>query len=278
MLKYKQPTIGFMQGRLSPLVNGKIQAFPWDHWRDEFSVANEHGFEIMEWTLDQDELYENPLMTKDGQIEIRELSHKYEISISSLTGDCFIQAPFYKVTEKDRESLLQDLQNIIIACGLLKIEFIVFPLVDNGRLENSEQEKTLLKGLYLVEPDLRKYSVKIAFESDFPPDRLKDFIEQFSPENYGINYDMGNSAALGFDPKEEIKAYDHRILNVHVKDRLLYGNTVPLGQGNAEIPKVLEELDSIGYNGNFILQTARSDADHIGVLCQYRDQVIKWMK
>ena len=278
MLKYKQPTIGFMQGRLSPLVNGKIQAFPWDHWRDEFSIANEHGFKIMEWTLDQDELYENPLMTKDGQIEIRELSHKYEISISSLTGDCFIQAPFYKVTEKDRESLLQDLQNIITACGLLKIEFIVFPLVDNGSLENSEQEKTLLKGLALFEPDLRKYGIQIIFESDFIPDRLKYFINQFSTENYGINYDIGNSAALGYNPTEEFEAYGHRILNVHIKDRLLHGTTVPLGHGNADIPKVLKKLNAINYSGNYILQTARSaDENHAGFLCQYRDQVLKWM-
>ena len=36
--------IGFMQGRLSPLVDGKIQAFPWDCWSEEFSVANENDF------------------------------------------------------------------------------------------------------------------------------------------------------------------------------------------------------------------------------------------
>ena len=123
-----------------------------------------------------------------------------------------------------------------------------------------------------------KIKTKIVFESDFFPERVKSFISQFSTEYYGINYDIGNSASLGFDPKEEIKAYGRRILNVHVKDRFLHGTTVPLGQGNAEIPKVLEELDSIGYNGNYILQTARSDDDHIGVLCQYRDQVIKLMK
>ena len=39
-------SIGFMQGRLSPLVNGKIQAFPWDYWRDEFSLANKYNFNI----------------------------------------------------------------------------------------------------------------------------------------------------------------------------------------------------------------------------------------
>ena len=40
--------IGFMQGRLSPVVNGKIQAFPWDFWKDEFSIANENDFLLMD--------------------------------------------------------------------------------------------------------------------------------------------------------------------------------------------------------------------------------------
>jgi L-ribulose-5-phosphate 3-epimerase len=274
-----QLPIGFMQGRLSPKVNGKIQAFPWDSWQHEFQIAYDSGFSIMEWTLDQDRLYENPLMTKEGQQEIRDLSNQYEISIPSLTGDCFMQAPYYKVTGKDRESLLQDLQNIITSCGLLGVNIIVFPLVDNGRLENSEQKKSLIDGLSLIEPDLRKYSIIIIFESDFIPERLKTFINQFSTENYGINYDIGNSAAMGFNPAEEIVAYGDRILNVHVKDRILKGTTVPLGKGNANIPKVLKKLREINYDGNYILQTARAvNENHADVLCQYRDQVMKWME
>ena len=113
MINGKHQEIGFMQGRLSPLVDGKIQAFPWDHWQDEFQFAYKHSFKIMEWTLDQKRLYENPFMTKEGQEEIRKLAHKYDISIPSLTGDCFMQAPFYKVKGNERDSLLQDLQNII---------------------------------------------------------------------------------------------------------------------------------------------------------------------
>mgnify|MGYP001554379746 CR=1 FL=1 len=50
------PKIGFMQGRLSPLVDGKIQAFPWAHWRDEFPAGDECGIHLMEWTLDHDRL------------------------------------------------------------------------------------------------------------------------------------------------------------------------------------------------------------------------------
>ena len=66
---------------------------------------------------------------------------------------------------------------------------------------------------------------------------------------------------------------------MHIKDRLIHGTTVPLGSGNANIPKVLKMLNSINYGGNYVLQTARAtDTNHEGVLCEYRDQVIKWME
>ena len=271
--------IGFIQGRLSPIINGKIQAFPWKHWKNEFEIANNLGISLMEWTLDQDRLYENPYMTIEGQTEIKSLCKQYEISIPSLTGDCFMQAPYYKATGKERESLIRDFQNIIEASRELGVEFIVIPLVDNGSLNTVEDEKALFTGLSQVEPFLTEYSIKIVFESDFPPIKLRDFIVKLPHDTFGINYDTGNSAALGFNPQEEIEAYGDRILNVHIKDRILGGTTVPLGQGNADIPLVLRELKAAGYNGNYILQTDRAvDDDHAGVLKKYRDQVIDWLK
>ena len=44
--------IGFMQGRLSEVVDGKIQAFPWRGWQEEFRQARKIGIGLMEWTLD----------------------------------------------------------------------------------------------------------------------------------------------------------------------------------------------------------------------------------
>ena len=260
------------------MYEGKIQAFPWQHWEDEFQIAYDNGFNIMEWTLDQDRLYDNPIMSYHGRESITMLSQKYKVTIPSLTGDCFMQSPFYKIDGKDRTILLNDLNSIINACGKIGIKLIVFPLVDNGRLESMAQERALKDGLATINPLLESYGMKIVFESDFHAERLIDFISDFSVNHYGINYDIGNSAALGFDPKKEIDTYGSRILNVHIKDRELYGTTVPLGMGNANIPEVLNALNSINYNGNYILQTARSiDEDHLGVLIKYRDQVINWM-
>ena len=35
-----QKKIGFMQGRLSEIVNNKIQCFPWENWENEFVEAS----------------------------------------------------------------------------------------------------------------------------------------------------------------------------------------------------------------------------------------------
>ena len=84
-----------MQGRLSPLVRGQIQAFPWEDWRAEFPLAQADGWRLIEWTLDYEGLYDNPLMTPDGRAEIRSLAQEYGLAIPSLTGDFFMQRPFF---------------------------------------------------------------------------------------------------------------------------------------------------------------------------------------
>lgn len=270
--------VGFMQGRLSEPVNGKIQAFPWDHWRSEFATARTNGFGLMEWTLDQERLRENPLMTPEGRAEIRALAQQYRVRILSLTGDCLMQAPFYKTSHSARCALLDDFKSVIAASADLGVRYIVFPLVDNGRLEDERQEQSLIAGLRDAEPMLRD-GMKILFESDYPPAQLRDFIAQLPSPCFGINYDIGNSAALGFDPVEEIEAYGERIDNVHVKDRVLHGTTVPLGTGNADFPAVFRALRRREYVGNFILQTARAaNGDHASTLRRYRDMVVAWLQ
>jgi len=272
--------IGFMQGRLSPLIDEKIQAFPWPCWRDEFQIAERCGLRLMEWTLDQDRLYENPLMTAAGQQEIRHLCGRYGINIPSLTGDCFMQAPFYKAEDERRQMLLKkNFIAVVEACAAVGISMIVVPLVDNGRLENEVQEDGLVGFLEDSADFFRKRTLSVIFESDFSPERYRRFIDRLEPGLFGINYDIGNSAALGYRPDEEIDAYGERIVNVHVKDRKLGGTTVPLGDGNADFDRVFSLLARIGYQGNFILQTARAmDNDHAAILCRYRDMTEDWLR
>jgi L-ribulose-5-phosphate 3-epimerase len=273
-------SIGVMQGRLSEPVDGKIQAFPWRDWRSEFSIAESIGLKLIEWTLDYDRLYSNPLMITEGQLEINALKKKFSVTVPSLTGDCFMQKPFWKVEDQAvKNSLEKDFLAVIRACSKVGINMVVVPLVDNGRLETRFQEDELIEFLKTHIYSLRENNIQLAFESDFEPVELRRMIDRLPDCCFGINYDIGNSASLGYDPVEEFIEYGSRILNIHVKDRLLNGITVPLGKGAAQLENVFSQISGIGYGGSLILQTARAeDKDHVSAICKYIDIVDNFLK
>ena len=76
--------LGIMQGRLSPPVEGRIQAFPVDSWREEFETASDCGFRLIEWVVDAESFAENPIFSADGRSEIRQLCQRYGISIPAI--------------------------------------------------------------------------------------------------------------------------------------------------------------------------------------------------
>lgn len=270
--------IGFMQGRLCDLVDGMIQAFPRRDWRLEFSRAQALGLCMMEWTIDQAGLYDNPVMTEAGRWEIAKLGKTHGLKVPSLTGDCFMQAPFWKATGPERSALQRDFTAVAAASAKAGIEIIVVPLVDNGRLETVVQENGLVDFLHEQHEALKGQGVKVVFEVDFGPVEAARFLERLPSDTFGVNYDIGNSAALGFDPAEEFSAYGDRIINVHVKDRVLNGTTVPLGHGNADFAAVFGLLAAHGYAGNYIMQTARAaDGDHAGALARFKSMIERWI-
>ena len=54
-----------MQGRLSPVIDGKIQAFPTLTWREEFEHAEKIGFNLIEWVLDSDSIKQKVVRSRN---------------------------------------------------------------------------------------------------------------------------------------------------------------------------------------------------------------------
>lgn len=270
----QKSNIGFMQGRLSKIRNNRIQSFPWDVWEDEFSSAFDLELLNMEWTIDSDRFEENPLITEHGNNAITSLMSKYYIQIPSVTCDYFMENPPWK------NNFIEVKENIIsIFNGMnrIKSQILVIPLVDNSSIFDSNCLKIVKLFFTELIPEISKYNLRIAFESDFTPKKLAEFIGEFDINYFGINYDIGNSASLGFNPTEEFKAYGTRIINVHVKDRKLSGNTVPLSEGDADFPRIFRLLHEVNYRGNLILQTARSkEGRDAEVLVKYKRLVEDW--
>jgi L-ribulose-5-phosphate 3-epimerase len=264
----KKSNLGFMQGRLSKIRNNRIQSFPWETWEAEIYCAADLELHIMEWTIDSEKFKDNPLVTQDGNRKINDLIERFDIDIPSITCDYFMENPPWD------NNIIELQENIIsILNGMTNIgsQILVIPLVDNSSLIDSKTSSIVELFFNDLIPVLHKKNLRVAFELDFPPKKLFEFIGRFDRNYFGINYDIGNSASLGFNPTEELKTYGSRIINVHVKDRKRNGTTVPLGEGDADFQTVFHLLQKNDYQGNLILQTARSeegkDAD---VLVEYK--------
>ena len=253
--------IGVMQGRLSPIYNNKIQKFPTLHWKSEFFIARSLNLNLIEWTIDIENFYKNPIITTKGIIEIKKLIEITGINLKSITADCFMHELIWI---KNNKNILKKLIRIIESCGKLKIRYIIFPLVDDSSIKNKQTEDKLVKILKKFKKILKKNDVSILFEIDYGPKKVKKFISKFDKENFGINYDSGNSASAGYDINEEFGNYGKYIKNIHIKDRIKKGKTVKLGTGNTNFKKLFANIKKMNYKNNLILQTARScTGEHI---------------
>jgi len=126
-------------------------------------------------------------------------------------------------------------------------------------VRTAQEEAALVGVLATIERDASDAGVELHLEMSFAPARFAAFLARL-PGTVRVNYDSGNSAALGYDPREEFAAYGPRIGSVHVKDRIRGGTTVPLGQGNADLRAVFAGLKDLDYRGDMILQVARGES------------------
>lgn len=249
--------IGIMQGRLSPRVDGKIQAFPKNTWKNEFKLAKEIGFTSIEWII-ENPLHLNPLLSEAGINQLNELIQETNVKVDFICADIFMETPIIEESKVLQES--SDLLNLIIQnAHKIGAKCIEIPFVDKSSLRNRDY-KFLISFFNSFEEILQKYNLLISLETDLEPIKFKQLLSQINLR-IGANYDIGNSASLGYDFEEELNSYGERILNLHIKDRKLGGSTVEFGTGSANIEGVLKVLSNINYKNGIIIQGARGEDD-----------------
>ena len=268
-------SIGIMQGRLSPAVNGKIQAFPAENWRLEFERARDLKLDNIEWILESP-LATNPLWTESGLVEIRGAMKNAGVRVDFICADYFMESPFVRMSPEKLAHNCSVLMKAIDQAALLGVKGIEIPCVDASAIHSRAEEDELASA---IEPCLDyadEKRIEIGLEASLPPNRFQALLKRIEHPVLKANYDTGNSASLGYNPKEEIDAYGSWINNVHIKDRVLGGGTVPLGTGNADIPRFLKLLKLSGYSGGFHLQAARG-ADDVATARHYKEQLATWL-
>lgn len=247
--------IGIMQGRLSPPPAGRLQAFPWASWRDEFASARRAGFGAIEWLVTADGLDDNPLWSDHGVAEIRGLSADHAIAVTSVCADCFIDRPFVRVAGAAREASSNLLTRLIERSAAAGIPVVLVPVLEAGAIVTEQDQRDLLVALEVPLAAAVRLGVSLALESDWAGAPWRALIDRSACPALGAYYDAGNAASLGRDPASDLRALGATLRGVHIKDREFGGGSVALGHGAADWPRFFTALAASGYAGPLILET-----------------------
>jgi L-ribulose-5-phosphate 3-epimerase len=264
-----------MQGRLSPPSDGRIQSFPTGTWRQEFHRAREAGLACIEWIYEAGSDAANPLRTEDGLREMQNLAKESGVGVWSICADYYMDRPLVTADGHPAADSVAHLQWLITRAAALGARYMVLPFVDVSSLASAEQVKALPRVLADAVRDAERLGVELHLETDLSPHRLVGLLERISSPAVRANYDIGNSASLGHDPREELTALGRWLGSVHVKDRRRGGRTVPLGSGSADFPTCFRLIVDAGFHGPYILQVARETGISEVALAQRNKQFVE---
>lgn len=259
-------SFGIVQGRLSAQTERGYQAFPWETWQNEFASAADRGLEHIEWVLDSWRLDENPILSETNVVIER--TQETGVKVVSVCADYLMDRP---LDGSDAGSWTV-LSQLAYAMQELGAHWLVVPCVDQSSLRTPSSLARFASAADQLGDELAGTGIRVSLESDLGPAEFAALLTELDPEVFGVNYDIGNSAYLGYSHADEFDAYGDRISLVHIKDRLFEGASVPLGHGNADIPGVVERLRAMKFNGPVTMQAFR-DAQGLVVL----DEQLQWL-
>ena len=113
--------------------------------------------------------------------------------------------------------------------------------------------------------DLAAHSQRLHLETgQETADHLIAFLDDVARENIGVNFDPANMILYGTgDPIEALRKLGPRVGSVHCKDAVwaadadrgaVWGNEVPLGDGDVGLERYLRTLHEIGYRGPLTIE------------------------
>jgi sugar phosphate isomerase/epimerase len=92
-------------------------------------------------------------------------------------------------------------------------------------------------------------------------DDLTDVLEAVDDERLMVQHEVGSFHALGTSWKEAVDRFGKRIGLVHVKD-MIGSQSVPLGQGEVDIPGLFAAMRKLDYDGFFVIEIANVDQEN----------------
>lgn len=247
--------IGIILGRLTPAE--QLQVFPAENWEEEFVLASEIGFDAIEWLIDYASWDRNPIWSKQGQKRIRQLSQRHNLAVVTVCADYIQQLPLTVSESCIRDTHVKNLIKTIESASEIGAHCVLVPCFEEYLLPSAAYSNILIEALRSVVGDAQKLGIKLGLEMNWLVESQIDLVRQIAHPALGLYYDTGNATALGSDVYSDILTIGSLLVGIHIKDRIVKGGSVLLGEGDTDFEAVFIALHQMGYKGPLILETPR---------------------
>jgi L-ribulose-5-phosphate 3-epimerase len=213
---------------------------------DAVAVAHKLGLAAVQVTLGKSADGKTlPLEALSVQQKWLESSKQYGVSLDStyldmLHVDCLKNNPNAPTWVRKGIQITKNL-----SAGVLMLVFFGKCQV----LQRSELENVIALAKELA-PEAEREGVVLGFENTNSGEDNRYVIDKVNSKGFKIWYDVGNSTFHGYNVPAEIRALGRdRICMFHFKDKGY------LGQGQVDMPKILQAIGDIGFEGYANLET-----------------------
>ena len=258
MKKYK---LSFVQGRLSPQIGSIYQYFPVDNWQNELMEAKKIGLNNIEWIVSD---LSNPIFNSNFLKIILINLKKNKINISSMSLDYLMKEPLYSQKIEDVNWLIKKLNAISTKLGKIRLNI---PIEEISGIFNSYQVIKVIKNLKILKKNLSKKFL-ISLETDMSPKNLHILLNKKELRGIGVNIDIGNIDANGYDIKEYFLCLKKLIYGVHIKNRGLLFSKSKMLESNKSLNYVINNLDKLNNINDLTLQTYKDNKNYKSQLIQ----------
>lgn len=242
--------LGIMQGRLlDPLNSSDLDWFPINNWEDEFSLAQQLGFQTIELVFDRKKDKRNPLYSYEGR---KRLKKKFTENKLIPYSSCINYIIDYPLSDAD---IFEDVKESISYLKEIGINNVILPLFDRSSIEKNNMIPCIKKLVDIAE----KKNMLILIETDKSGEDVSKYLSNIMSKNLGLVYDIGNASYFGHDIARDLDLLQNKIMHIHIKDKDKNGINVKLGTGIANLSAFFEHPVIQSYSGFFTLETSREN-------------------
>jgi L-ribulose-5-phosphate 3-epimerase len=237
-------SIGIMQGRILPRHIDQLQIFPSNTWHEEFSIAENIGFQHIEL------LWDSKKDIKNAKRLIHSATEFTQLHVPSMCVDSICSC-------ESLRGILNEILDVINTFKENTPSVLVIPLLDRATVNTVCKLKEFINeaNVHKIWNLLQKYDIKLALELDMPVAGVVEAIKCIDSNLIGICLDSGNLWHYSDSPINDIRALSDKIIHVHIKDRDKEGENVLLGKGLVDFNLFFKVLEDIGYSNAMTLET-----------------------